>query len=468
MKQQIRLVATLWSLLIILTIMCLVARAQSEGTDVPKNFGAPDQPSTAMSGKLNIGDTIPEYLWHLPLQVVNHPQGKETITLNDSRGKLIILDFWATWCAACIAMFPKMDSLQMSYAEKVQFLSVTDQHPKVAVPFLEKFEQKQGKKSAVPAVLDNELHTFFPHRILPHYVWINGQGRVMGITELTEVSASKIDAVLSGESGVLTPKVDIAAPDYDPQKPMMGQRGIVNTDNLIQSSLLTTYIPGLTSGYDVSADSMGNRRVTARNVNLYWLYRLSHWDNPVFNRDEIIFASKDSLQFNSDKFGQEYLDWLANGHGFCYERIVPEHLSGELFSIMRRDLEILFPQYTAELTDETRKCWAIKVADPHAAPPGESAGGEPSIVIDPFGCQMQNQPLSALTARLNFYNYGGKFPFVDRTGITYPIDLDLSPAKWTIQGINEQLKPYNLKIEEETERVDVITISDTQSNHQPL
>src|SRR5690606_20797345 len=53
---------------------------------------------------LQIGDTIPEELWNLPLQVVNHPDGKDTITLNDYRDKkLIILDFGGTICPPCIA-----------------------------------------------------------------------------------------------------------------------------------------------------------------------------------------------------------------------------------------------------------------------------------------------------------------------------------------------------------------------------
>src|SRR5690606_387191 len=61
---------------------------------------------------LQIGDTIPEELWNLSFQVVNHPDGNETITLNDYRDKkLVILDFWATWCGSCIASMPYMHEL---------------------------------------------------------------------------------------------------------------------------------------------------------------------------------------------------------------------------------------------------------------------------------------------------------------------------------------------------------------------
>src|SRR5690606_34739823 len=45
---------------------------------------------------LSIGDTIPDAVWNLPLWVVNHPDGKDTIKLDDYRNeKLLVLDFWA-------------------------------------------------------------------------------------------------------------------------------------------------------------------------------------------------------------------------------------------------------------------------------------------------------------------------------------------------------------------------------------
>src|SRR5690606_24297636 len=104
---------------LLLTIFCFVlfsvAQAQSaqERTDAGLLNVKP----------LQIGDTIPEELWHLPLQVVNHPDGKDTITQNDYRDKLIILDFWATWCAPCVKELPDLLRLEDSLTCKVVALS---------------------------------------------------------------------------------------------------------------------------------------------------------------------------------------------------------------------------------------------------------------------------------------------------------------------------------------------------------
>src|ERR1043166_8544255 len=49
---------------------------------------------------------------------------KKTASLNNFRGKWLILDFWTRYCSVCVESMPKTDSLQKEFGKKVQFLLV--------------------------------------------------------------------------------------------------------------------------------------------------------------------------------------------------------------------------------------------------------------------------------------------------------------------------------------------------------
>lgn len=52
-------------------------------------------------------------------------QNTKPLTLNDLKGKVVVLDFWATHCAECLASVPKLNSLAAKYADQgVVFIGV--------------------------------------------------------------------------------------------------------------------------------------------------------------------------------------------------------------------------------------------------------------------------------------------------------------------------------------------------------
>ena len=61
---------------------------------------------------------------------------------SDFAGKVVILDFWATWCPPCKAEIPGFVELQEKYGDKglvIVGVSLDEQGPAVVKPFMQQF-----------------------------------------------------------------------------------------------------------------------------------------------------------------------------------------------------------------------------------------------------------------------------------------------------------------------------------------
>lgn len=48
-----------------------------------------------------------------------------TLRLEDLRGKIVLVDFWATWCAPCLADMPRLKKLHTAYPDDLAIIGVS-------------------------------------------------------------------------------------------------------------------------------------------------------------------------------------------------------------------------------------------------------------------------------------------------------------------------------------------------------
>lgn len=99
-----------------------------------------------------------------------------TVSLSDYRGKVVLLDFWATWCTGCKEEIPGFSELQTKYRAQgleVVGLAMDDDGWKAITPFL------AGTKVSY-TMLAGDMRTFQSYGLegLPDTFLIDEQGRI--------------------------------------------------------------------------------------------------------------------------------------------------------------------------------------------------------------------------------------------------------------------------------------------------
>lgn len=210
---------------------------------------------------LEKGSLAPE----IKLSEVFQGPEKGEISLQKLRGKVVVLEFWATWCAPCISAFPHINKLVDDFKGKdVAFISISvDEAP-------------DANRKIKSLLVRNPLHSWvvkdditfstmksYAADALPKTILIDPRGMIYAVTTPEKLTTELLNQVLKEGVSVAIP----------PVKPvLLGKPAETNAPVLAPLSITVTESgrAGTSMGYNVNS-GLGIVGATADKI-VQWLF----------------------------------------------------------------------------------------------------------------------------------------------------------------------------------------------------
>lgn len=410
--------------------------------------------------KLKIGSKVPDIEFN---QVYNY--SSSSLKFSDFKGKWVILDFWSIRCVSCIKNFPKMDSLQKIFKDKIQIILVSEQSFDTSVKFIQKLKIK---KPDLPIIASNAgLSKYFPHEGVPHLVWIDEEGKFYSATSWSNATITNIKKLIEGKH--IAFKQQIASKKIDSSRPLIAFADSIAFNRLLGYSYM---LPGKeqfsqTAGIQKIKGSKYENRIFLTRAPILNLYRAAFNEGNRYCFDyenALVLEVKDSSKFVRPKDESLNDNWEEENL-YSYDLLVPASKAKQLYSIMQQDLARYF---NIEASIEKRRvpCLVLTrtITEDKIATKGGKAymGANLSDTI----WRIRNIPFNSFVAMLNRI-FGGRHlstPLIDKTGYQGNIDISWSKDildKFTplnIESLRKALNDYGLDLNIEEAETDILVL----------
>jgi uncharacterized protein (TIGR03435 family) len=145
---------------------------------------------------LTVGDPAPAIEVQSLLQA---PPGSKA-SWETLRGKVVVLEFWATWCGPCVGAISHMNELTEAFKDRpVQFLAITDEDEATIQDFL----ARKPIRGWVGLNTNGSMSKSYGVEGIPHTVLVDKNGDIAGVTHPVVLEAKHIENVLNGKDSGL-------------------------------------------------------------------------------------------------------------------------------------------------------------------------------------------------------------------------------------------------------------------------
>lgn len=125
----------------------------------------------AAHAQLGVGEAAPSIQvdrWH------NLPKGMKEVEQSHLKGKIVIVEFWATWCGPCRASIPHLIEVQNKYKSKgVILLAISDEPDRTVTEFM-----KSTKMPYVVGTGGDAARNAYQVKAFPTTFLVDGEGKI--------------------------------------------------------------------------------------------------------------------------------------------------------------------------------------------------------------------------------------------------------------------------------------------------
>lgn len=195
-------------------------------------------------GALNsMGPKVGEPALSIELEELFQAPDGAAATLEALEGKVVVMEFWATWCMPCIAAFPHMNELAAHYQgnDGIVFLSITDETRE----FAEKTLKDSPLGSWVGLDTDRSIFDAYGVNAIPRTIIIGKDGRIAADTYPMMVTVESLDQILAGEETDLPTMAEIMGRAGDEEVDRRGAPGMPQSIAEMNQLQISETVPGV-------------------------------------------------------------------------------------------------------------------------------------------------------------------------------------------------------------------------------
>lgn len=414
-----------------------------------------------------VGKPMPDFA----LQHVTHWR-LPTASLQDFRGKWLVLDFWAAFCLPCMKSFPKINSLQEQFKDRIQFVLV-GKYGKYAGSDLqetkemyEKLRERWGLNLVAAYDEDGALSSQqLGIWSVPFYIYIDDEGIVRAMGQGENLTEERLQSLLDQGDLPADPSPRGLHSEFDPSELILVDgNGGENSNFLLRSVLAPSSSPPYAARMEAQQLD-GKSTFQVAGVGLSMLYRYAYAGQPVIGGidDPLYGEMYPELVLEIDDPSPFMVDGESTEGRFAYSVSVgggEEMDKRQLMEKMQSDLKIYFG-YDVEIEARPIPYWALVTLTEQSQNNLRSSGGDSAYPVATYaGFTLENAPVQMLLSIIHSYHGHKGLPFVDETGIDHNVDVTVDALMPEFDEVREALRAVGLDLVKKKRSMSAIVIRD--------